>query len=311
MDKREAEELIYNTDLRKTLSSKGVSPEHFDKLLERRFNNYSKEYLEATYEPAKTFVLYNSIGPIEPANIQAVAPSKIDGIDRIDRASDKIAKYNSILDIAQGSIDPRVETNGLNVHRMGKAFKHIVNDSIEELHSWYKERCKPVKLTYYLDDDIYRTTGDGSHRSLYSIIVNAPAIKAEVMVYKKNANNQKAFDYFEEMKKKYNITDINDCDIRAPHQMHVTFNKDNASYKVTYPGDIREGKSYKMELLKEFEKKVQDDLSVTKHKLVTLFIRLKMPNTALELVIRHLMKTYANANGLRIDKHINSLLSGN
>ena len=276
MDQDQAMDIISNTDLFKVLLSKGISQEYLSDLKRRKFDTYSLDYLYSTYEH-------------EMSVEKLVDVKKIDGIYRV-RSND------SIFDIAQKGTD-------LHYLKMERAFRHIIDDSIETLHLWYKEQCEPVRLEYYADDDIYRVSSDGSHRSLYAIMVNAPFIKARVNIHKKNEEAQIAYDYYLLIKKEYNIIDVGENPRRRGY-VQACFISSETEYSVEYDGKIKDGYFYNKELLKIFEKKVSDDLFVINHQFIRKLFELRMPSKISEFllgfIIEKLIKEQRYANKLRI-----------
>ncbi|MFP7265815.1 hypothetical protein [Bacillus altitudinis] len=73
------------------------------------------------------------------------------------------------------NIDPR---------RSQIAYKHLLEQSLEEFQAFYKEY--PVRLIYFEDDDFYAVNGDGTHRTLWAKITGASSILAVVTVAHKD-----------------------------------------------------------------------------------------------------------------------------
>lgn len=160
MDYNDANQIISETNLEEELIKKGVTDKHIQYIKNTKnkyVDNYQKYY---DYVEDRKNIL--------------VDPIKIKIIPRMS------TKY-SLYDAASGEFDC-----GLNVYRMAYAVLHIKNDSLSTLYNWYECKCDPVGLIYYMDDDVYMVSPDGSHRSLYCIIVGAPKIRANVSIYRKN-----------------------------------------------------------------------------------------------------------------------------
>ena len=194
---------VSNTiDLEKILIQKSISQEHINYLKTTKPQDL-KEY-DKYYNQYQT---YNNL----------ISPLKILGINR---ANKNYSFWDNATDTCKSCF---------NKNNMGLAIEHILNDKIDEIYQWYKEYCEPVKVAYYLDDDVYRITSNGNHRALYAIMVCAPKIKAIVTEYRKDEDLYKNFLNYKRICEKYAIEKQN---VSLTHTVITTFHIDDNIYDV-------------------------------------------------------------------------------
>lgn len=207
MNYDDANNIVHNINLEQTLLQKGVSIEHIAYLREKkpkRFNEYNNYYEHVSLnDKEKVLVDTKKIIGISRANINA-----------------------SLYDNAVGRC-----MSELNVYNMATAIKHIRDDTLEQLYSWYEKLLCPVDLIYYSDEDVYAVDIEGNHRSLYANIVGVPSIKADVAYYKRNEEKYNIFICFKDICSKYGLESI-ETDYYC-HDVEAVFYYNNKKYVVT------------------------------------------------------------------------------
>ncbi|MGX6580099.1 hypothetical protein ACWMNW_01225 [Bacillus velezensis] len=93
-------------------------------------------------------------------------------------------------------------TDNIDIGRCEKAFEYLKKQSLEEFHTYYQH--SPVKLVHYEDDDFYAVYGDGTHRTIWAKITEAPTIYAQVTRARKNPSLYKSYLRFKELESQIN-----------------------------------------------------------------------------------------------------------
>ena len=158
--------------------------------------------------------------------------------------------------------------------------------SLEELRKSYGELYYPVKMVYYVDDDVYFLSGDGNHRTLTAMLVGAKYIRAKVTNGHCDAIKKKKYLCSKEFKLKYKIVDITSLG----NIYDISFKDDKGIYEICgYPGPRNDEDLFSF--LNRISKMIDEDIKKVN------YIK-KMP-TIIQKMILHYEQNY------RINQYIN------
>ncbi|WP_144533987.1 hypothetical protein [Bacillus pumilus] len=180
-------------NLDELLIQKGVSVTHIKEMKETQ--NFGERLLSFYYKEREEI-------------LSDIPLSKIKSLGY--RGSSWLSWYDHA--IGKGSnIDPR---------RSQIAYKHLIEESLEEFQAFYKE--SPVRLIYFEDDDFYAVYGDGTHRTLWAKITGTSTISAVVTFAHKD---HFAFESFKnEYKASFKLKNIIHKFMKlAPKKIETTF----------------------------------------------------------------------------------------
>ena len=256
----EVNEIDKKTDLEKELRRLGISEQHikYIKNTKPQVLNDFINYYERDEDRDKINVL--------------VQPYKI--VD-IPRANNQESLYSNAAGVCESELD---------IGRMTKAICHIKNDSLQQIYYWYEDMYHPISLNYYEEDDCFAVGGDGNHRALYALIVNAPAIKANVYYWRKNNASYEAYLKYKEACKLYGLEYIH-----IPLQNYLNkrfyFVENDYSYYVEGYTDPKTEKSgiYDLDKVNKLISELRSDWKYLKHKWLINFLH-KHVNLALKLL---------------------------
>lgn len=182
--------------IEKLLIEKGVSTEHIDQMkIETSINihEYRKHYEEMgikkieLVETRKIKGIGSRIADSPERNLARIGGGRV-----ITPAY--IVDYDSLSWFDYISI--RDEGLNLSRGRIMDIYEKFREKPLEENYTYYKENgVDPgsgslTRLAYFVDEDIYAVSGDGTHRTLWAKVSNAPHLKAEVFYYKKKLNER-------------------------------------------------------------------------------------------------------------------------
>lgn len=158
--------------------------------------------------------------------------------------------------------------------------------SLEELRKSYGELYYPVKMVYYVDDDVYFLSGDGNHRTLTAMLVGSKYIRAKVTNGHCDAKKKKKYLCSKEFKLKYKIVDI----MSLGNIYDISFKNDKGIYEICgYPGPRNDEDLFSF--LNRISKMIDEDIKKVN------YIK-KMP-TIIQKMILHYEQNY------RINQYIN------
>lgn len=183
---------LYNFDKNNNLYSFNGSLEEF--LIKRGVSEYHINEMKNKKLECSRSAYYNYLGGHR--SIELVPLDKVIGTSR---STPGWSVFDNVNKMFLSDREPSRFTFCLN-------FFNIM--SLSELKKSYEELSEPVRMTYYIDDDVYYLEGDGNHRTLIAMLIGAENILAKVTRAKCNYIKKKIFYKEKEFRKKNKIVEI-------------------------------------------------------------------------------------------------------
>lgn len=229
---KENEVYFFTDDLTEYLLKYGINEEHI--------NEMKNKILEQNRDVYQRFP---SLDSSERDYIDLVPLEKVIGTSR---GTPGLSVFENVRVMNRGDREPS---------RFEDCLSFLEKMSLEELRKSYGELYCPVKMVYYVDDDVYFLSGDGNHRTLTAMLVGAKYIRAKVTNGHCDAIKKKKYLCSKEFKLKYKIVDI----MSIGNIYDISFKDDKGIYEICgYPGPRDDEDLFLF--LKRLSKLIDDDI---------------------------------------------------
>ena len=153
---KENEVYFFTDDLTEYLLKYGINEEHI--------NEMKNKILE---QDRDVYQRFPSLDSSERDYIDLVPLEKVIGTSR---GTPGLSVFENVRVMNRGDREPS---------RFEDCLSFLEKMSLEELRKSYGELYYPVKMVYYVEDDVYFLSGDGNHRTLTAMLVGAKYIRAK------------------------------------------------------------------------------------------------------------------------------------
>lgn len=260
---KENEVYFFTDDLAEYLLKYGINEEYI--------NEMKNKILE---QDRDVYQRFPSLDSSERDYIDLVPLEKVIGTSR---GTPGLSVFENVRIMNRGDREPS---------RFEDCLSFLEKMSLEELRKSYGELYYPVKMVYYVDDDVYFLSGDGNHRTLTAMLVGAKYIRAKVTNGHCDAIKKKKYLCSKEFKLKYKIVDI----MSLGNIYDISFKDDKGIYEICgYPGPRNDEDLFSF--LNRISKMIDEDIKKVN------YIK-KMP-TIIQKMILHYEQNY------RINQYIN------
>lgn len=207
---KENEVYFFEDDLTEYLLKYGINEEHI--------NEMKNKILE---QDRDVYQRFPSLDSSERDYIDLVPLEKVIGTSR---GTPGLSVFENVRIMNRGDREPS---------RFEDCLSFLEKMALEELQKSYEELYYPVKMVYYVDDDVYFLSGDGNHKTLTAMLVGAKYILAKVTNGHCDAIKKKKYLSIKEFKLKYKIVDI----MSLGNIYEISFKDDTGIYEICgYPG---------------------------------------------------------------------------
>lgn len=200
---------IFEGDLAKYLESHGISIEHINKM--------KNKILAGTADRDE----YYDYPPLKSPESDIIDLVPLDKVIGTSRGSVGLSVYENVRTMHIGDREPG---------RFIGCLSFLNNLPLTELHKSYEKLDDdPVRMNYYVDEDIYFTTGNGNHRTLTAMLVGSKYIRAKVTYLHCNELKKKRFFCCKSFTTKYQISAIVNCG----KNYSLYFNDNDGIYEIS------------------------------------------------------------------------------
>lgn len=266
----------FDGSLEKFLIDRGVSANHIDKMKKKKLESSRSAY--QIYSGEETSIELVPLDKVIGTSRGTPGWSVFDNVNKMFNSDREPSRFTSCLNFLNGM-------------------------SLSELRKSYEKLSAPVRMTYYIDDNVYFLEGDGNHRTLTAMLIGAENILAKVTKTKCDNDKKEKFYREKDFRKKYKIIEIREHQYSKQYEM--TFADDLGHYII----DGFEGKKEDenvLELISRLtvtinrDKKLSENLrKCSLYKKIALFYFKKKDFKYYSRLIQYIEKQYIESDDFR------------